>query len=101
MVDAGVDELLDLVPRVREIVVAQDQLDRSGDLVGLATDIRAVLVEHGVGLAELLRRPGRAVQTSACSATTRRVSFRPAPPIVIGGCGRWTGFGSHTVPRSW
>jgi hypothetical protein len=53
----------------------------------------------------LLRRKSAAVkvgldQMSACSATTRRPCRSPPDPIMIGGRGRWTGFGSQTAPLS-
>src|SRR6516162_11445048 len=33
-------------------------------------------------------------------ATVRSVRFLPRPPIVTGGCGCWTGFGSHLASVS-
>ena len=39
-------------------------------------------------------------QMSACSATIRRPRRSPPDPIMIGGRGRWTGFGSQTAPVS-
>jgi hypothetical protein len=52
-----------------------------------------------------LRRKSAAVnvgldQMSACSATILRPCRSPPDPIMIGGCGRWTGFGSQTAPLS-
>jgi hypothetical protein len=34
-------------------------------------------------------------------ATVRSVRVLPRPPIVTGGCGRCTGFGSHLASVSW
>jgi len=80
-------------------VASEDRLHGADDVVRIASDGGAVLVEDVVPLSELFPWRSWIFQMSACSATMRRMRS-PAPPIRIGGCGLCLGLGSQTAPLS-